>query len=180
MLRSHSLDLRAGRVTPKLFLSAALIALAGCGATPDIPSTEKAIKEGLAQQTGLAITSVTCPPESRPAKAGDTFSCTGKAEIGGSLDLTVTQKDDKGNFAWKVAKSHGLFNMEETEASVTQGLEKAGSSDVTVDCGDRWQAGEAGDTFECHAEAGGQSATVVVTVKDAEGNISWKVDSAGE
>ena len=176
MSRSASIVRLSRRAARSLLLPAALIALGACGITLDIAGVEKSIQDGVVQQLGLAMTSVTCPQESRAAKAGDTFECTGKPEIGGSLRVQVTQKDDKGNIEWKVLKSIGLFDMKEAEAAVAKGISDQLGAEVEVSCGERWQVGEVGDTFECAGEdADGPIPPVTITVKDAEGNISWSM-----
>jgi len=152
----------------------ALVVLGACGISLDIAGVEKSVQDGIAQQLDLAMSSVTCPSESRAAKAGDTFECTGKPEIGGSISVQVTQKDDLGNIEWKVLKSTGLFDMRETEAAVERGLADQVEAEVEISCGDRWRVGEVGDTFECEGkDADGPIPPVTITVKDAEGNISW-------
>ncbi|MEO7795238.1 MAG: DUF4333 domain-containing protein [Thermoanaerobaculia bacterium] len=162
------------RVASHSMLSAALLALAACGVTLDMSGVETSIRDGIGQQKGLVMESVTCPHESRAAKAGDIFQCTGSPTIGGTVEVEVTQKDDKGTIEWKVTRSTGLFDLGEAEAAVARGIHDQLGADVKVSCGDRWQLGKAGDTFECRGEdADGTASTVVIFVKDAEGNISW-------
>jgi len=159
-----------------IILPAALIAATGCTRTLNMEEANKAISEGLTTQLGLAMGSVTCPPDSRPMKAGDTFECTGTPNDGGRITVKVTQKDDQGNIGWEVTKSEGLFDMKLVEGAVQKGLKDTTGTDATVSCGARWRVGKAGDTFECEAQAAdGRKATAVVTVKDAEGSISWAV-----
>jgi hypothetical protein len=158
-------------------LAPALLALVACGVTLDIGAVEKSIQDGIAAQKELVMTSVTCPRESRAAKAGDTFVCTGQPELGGSVEIQVTQKDDKGTIEWKVTKSVGLFDMRVAEIAVAKGLRDQVGAEIRVACGDRWQVGQAGETFECAGEdADGTISKVVITVKDAEGNISWAIE----
>ncbi len=151
MSRSQSVVRPSRRVARNLLLPVTLLALGGCGMTLDIAGVEKSIRDGVVQQLGLAMTSVTCPQESRAAKAGDTFECTGKPEIGGSLSVEVTQKDDQGNIAWKVLKSTGLFDMQEAEAAVKKALADQFGTEVELSCGDRWRVGGTGDTFGARA-----------------------------
>ena len=177
MSRSEIVVRPSRRVARNVLVPVALLALAGCGITLDIAGVEKSIHDGVAQQLGLAMTSVSCPQESRAARAGDTFECTGKPEIGGSLRVQVTQKDDQGNIEWKVLQSIGLFDMQAAEEAVEKGLADQVGAEVEVSCGDRWQVGEVGDTFECEGEdADGPIPPVIITIKDADGNISWSMD----
>ncbi len=177
MSRSESVVRLSRRAARIVLLPVTLLALGGCGVTLDIAGVEKSIRDGVGEQLGLAMTSVTCPQESRAAKAGDTFECTGKPEIGGSLSVEVTQKDDQGNIAWKVLKSTGLFDMQEAEAAVEKGLADQFGTEVELSCGDRWRVGGTGDTFQCEGEdADGAIPPVTITVMDAEGNISWAME----
>lgn len=177
MSRSESRVRPSSLVARNVLLPVALLALGGCGITLDIAGVEKSIHDGVVEQLGLEMTSVTCPPVRRAAKAGDTFECTGKPAIGGSLHVQVTQKDDQGNIEWKVLKSIGLFDMRETEAAVEKGLADQVGAKVKMSCGERWRVGEVGDTFECEGEdEEGPIPPVTITIQDAEGNISWSMD----
>ena len=176
MSRSESVARPLLCAVRNLVLPAALLALGACGGNLDIPGVEKSIADGLAQQLGLAMTSVTCPPEPRAPRSGDRFQCTGQPAIGGSILVEVTQKDATGNIGWKVTKSTGLFDMQAAAAAVEQGLRDQMGAEVEVSCGDRWHLGSAGDFFECvGVAADGTTPTVVITVQDDAGNISWKL-----
>jgi len=163
-----------------------LLVLTGCGTKLDMAVINKSISDGLASQLGLADTVVTCPQEAPPAKAGDTFECEAKPKDGGRLVLKVTQKDDKGNVAWDLVKIEGMINLKTAEEAITTGLKEQTGADVTVSCGEEGgsslRAAKAGETFECQAKsADGTSNTVVVTMKDNEGNIGWALQQpAGE
>ena len=63
-----------------------------------------------------------------------------------------------------------------------EGLKAQANVDATVACEGRWKAAKVGEVFQCLATSGDHKATVEVTTKDLEGNISWKVQSpyAGE
>jgi len=163
-----------------------LLVLTGCGTKLDMTVINKSISDGLASQLGLTDTVVTCPQEAPPAKAGDTFECEAKPKDGGRLVLKVTQKDDKGNVVWDLVKIEGMINLKIAEEAITTGLKEQTGADVTVSCGEEGgsslRAAKAGETFECQAKsADGTSNTVVVTMKDNEGNIGWALQQpAGE
>lgn len=151
-----------------------LVATAGCTQMLSMEGTAKAISEGLTNQLAMSIASVTCP-DSREIKAGDVFECVATPAVGGRLTVQVTQKDDTGNVTWEVTKTEGLLDLTKVEASVKQGLAQQANLEASVTCGDRWRAIKAGDAFECQAAAGeGQAVTVVVSVTDGEGNVSWE------
>ncbi len=162
------------------------LVLTGCGTKLDMNVINKSISDGLASQLGLTDAVVTCPQEAPPAKAGDTFECQAKPKDGGQLTLKVTQKDDKGNIAWDLVKIDGMINLKTAEEAITTGLKEQTGAEVTVSCGEEGgsslRAAKAGETFDCQAKsADGTSNTVVVTMKDNEGNIAWALEQpAGE
>jgi hypothetical protein len=162
------------------FAASAIVGLAfsvaACGTTIDMSTVSKAVSDGLMAQLSLPIASVVCPAEARSAKAGDTFECVATPKDGGKLTVKVTQADDKGNVKWEVVKSEGLVNVQVFEEPITKGLKEQASVDATVSCGGKYRVAKAGDTFECQAKIVDKAdATIVVTLKDAEGNFSWAV-----
>ena len=136
---------------------------------------ESSVQAGLANQLGLEVSSVTCPHDGRKARSGEIFQCEARPAVGGRFFVEVTQKDAAGNIGWKVTKSIGLFDLQAAAAAVEQGLRDQMGLELAVSCGERWQAGSAGDFFECVGEADGVTRTIVITVKDDAGNISWKL-----
>jgi len=154
---------------------ACALALGACSApTLDMASVKKAISDGITAQLSLPVETVACPPP-RPVKAGDSFECVASPRGGGRLTVTVTQDDAKSNVSWKVTKTEGLLDLQKVEASIAAGLKEQAKVEATATCGGRWRPAKAGDTFECEAKTPeGQTATIVVTVADADGNIAWK------
>jgi len=164
----------------RLTTAAAILGLAlgasACGTTIDMNAVSKSVSDGINAQLSLPIASVTCPTESRAAKAGDVFECIATPKDGGKLTIKVTQEDAKGNVKWEVSKSEGLIDLKLVEESVTKGLKEQASVDATVSCGGKFRAAKAGGTFECQAKSQDKGdATIVVTMTDATGNISWAV-----
>lgn len=162
---------------PCLAVAALAVALAGCGVTLDMDAIGKSVSSGINSQLGLEIASVSCPQESRPAKAGDTFECVATPKEGGKLTIKVTQKDDTGKVDWEVAKAEGLVNLQGLEGEIAKGIKDQTHADATVSCGGgKFRAVKAGDTFDCQASAADGSKTAVnVTIKDAAGNADWKL-----
>lgn len=176
MWRSESMVSLLRRAARGLLLPAGWLALGGCGGGLDIAAVEKSVQEGLVRQLGLPVTAVTCPHEPRAPRSGATFECTAKPAIGGSLLVEVTQKDAAGDIGWKVTKSTGLFDLRAASAAVEQGLRDQMGIEAQLSCGERWQVASAGDFFECvGAATDGTTRTIVITVKDDAGNISWKL-----
>ena len=163
------------------FAAAAIVGLAfgvaACSSNIDMSAVSKAVSDGINAQLSLPIASVACPTESRAAKAGDTFECVATPKDGGKLTVKVTQDDDKGNIKWEVVKSEGLLDLTAAEKAIVSGLKEQASVDATVSCGGgKFRAAKAGETFECQAKIVDKNdATIVVTMKDATGNISWEV-----
>jgi len=168
---------RSFTTTTLCVLGLALV-LTGCGTKLDMGVISKSITDGLGAQMGLPGATVTCPTETRAAKAGDTFECEAKPKEGGRLVIKVTQKDDKGNVEWEATKIEGFLSTKTVEESITKGLKEQANADATVSCGDKkLRVSKAGDTFDCKATtADGAAHTIKVTVKDADGNISWATE----
>lgn len=153
----------------------AVLGLAACTSSLNMEAIKTAISEGLKTQMGLTVASVTCP-ESREVKAADTFECTATPTVGGRLILKVTQKDDTGNIAWELGKIEGLIDLVSLEGVIKNGVKEQDGLDVTVACGGKFRATEPGNSFECTAsDAEGNKWRVEVLMKDAEGNVSYKV-----
>jgi len=136
---------------------------------------DRSISDGINKQLQLPIATVSCPAGDRPVKSGDKFDCTATPKEGGRLTVTVTQKDGAGNVSWEVTKTEGLLDLAKVEVAVKEGLKAQANIDATVACDGRWKAAKIGEVFQCQATSGDHKATVEVTTKDLEGNISWKV-----
>ncbi len=150
-----------------------VVSLVACTSQLDMSAIKTSIKDGLKKQTGADASSVTCP-EKREAKANDTFECT--ADLGGGTKATivVTQKDASGSYEWKLKQA--LVPMAKLEPLVVSGLKEQAHVDAMVDCGSpRYRISTPASTFECKAKAGTDEGKVQITVKDAEGNFSWKL-----
>ena len=158
-----------------LILAAAILPATGCTRSLDMTALDRSISEGINTQLQLPIATVSCPAGDRPMKAGDKFDCTATPKEGGRLTVTVTQKDDAGNVAWEVTRTEGLLDLDKVEVSVKEGLKAQANVDATVACEGRWKAAKVGEVFQCQATSGEHKATVEVTTKDTEGNISWRV-----
>lgn len=79
----------------------ALLALGACSKTLEMDDVESEIQNGIAEQTGVTVTSVECPDEVEAAE-GDTFECTATAEDGSEATVEVTQTSDDGDISWEV------------------------------------------------------------------------------
>jgi hypothetical protein len=152
-------------------LAGTALVLAGCTPEIDMQSTRDTIRQGITEQTTLEIAAVTCP-ETRHARAGDTFECIALPTMGGRLRVAVEQKDDHGNIAWNLAASEGVYDLRAIEGDFEQAVLQGSGVQADVDCGRRWVVGKVGDTFECIATVPGQpERVVVVTVQDEGGDV---------
>lgn len=147
-------------------------AFAGCERFLDMKNAEAVIKTGLTEQLGLAFASVSCP-ESRTMKAGDVFECKAVAETGGDLTVQVTQSDDQGKVNWKLTNGEKVLSLTAVEEQVKDGIARQLKVDAAINCGGKVRVAVPGQTFECTATAGAESRNVVVTMDDAQGNVTW-------
>jgi len=157
-------------------VGAAALAAAGCTRELDMDKLVATVKAGLVSQTGLPVETVTCPA-TREQKAGDTFECTAITGKGAQVTVTVSQKDDEGNVAWKATGSTGVLDMRKTEATVRDGLRARSKIEVQVDCGPaRYREHESGQAFECRAtDRLGETLPVTVQMTDSPGQVNWRL-----
>lgn len=165
----------------RLGLGALALALVACGTKLDVAKVTKAVSDGINAQLAMPIASVDCAQAPPAVKAGTTFDCVATPTVGGRLTVKITENDDAGNISWEVTKTEGLLNLQTIEQAVAKGLKEQTETDATVSCGGRWRATKPGETFECEAKtADGGVSKISVTTKDADGNISWKLEEAAE
>jgi hypothetical protein len=158
-----------------LLLLAAMTLATACTRSLDMAALDRSISEGINAQLQLPIATISCPAGDRALKAGDKFDCTATPKEGGRLTVTVTQNDDAGKVSWEVTKTEGLLDLDKVEVAVKEGLKTQTNVDATVACEGRWKAAKVGEVFQCQATSGEHKATVEVTTRDVDGNISWKI-----
>jgi hypothetical protein len=99
-------SLRLSRAAFALPALVAMLAVTGCSASVSTSKTlktdqaETQIEKGLDKQTGDKVT-VACPKNVKAKKNG-TFKCTATGSDGSKGTISVIQKDDNGNIAWKL------------------------------------------------------------------------------
>ena len=149
---------------------AAALAAAGCGETViDSAKVEKFIGKSVIDQAGVRVKSVSCPKD-RPAKKGDTFTCTVVGKDGTKGQATVTQRDDEGN----VGTTAPFLHMREVEGAIVDQIKQQADATVTVTCPEI-VVPKAGGTFRCEATDGSRTRQVESTMTDAKGNLRFKV-----
>jgi len=155
--------------------AACTLTLVGCTQTLNLDGVKTAVEEGLEAQLEVPIATVTCP-DSREAKAGDSFECTAAGEHGARVTVKVTQKDDQGNIDWEVVTSTGYLDMAALVQQITQGIQQQTGVAVTVTCDGTYREAVPDGTFECTAtDADGMAHQVAVTMTDTQGNVDWHI-----
>lgn len=167
---------QAQSITTKLFLSSGLLVLlAACSSTLNSEELATKIQEEFVNQTEIAVAAVTCP-EDIEIKADDTFDCEIEAEDGSIIIAAVVQKDDEGNVSWNA--DEGLISLTSLEANIQQQVQEQLEVEVTANCGGKFKIAYQDETFQCQiTDPQGSSKNVDVSVKDNQGNVSWKVSS---
>jgi hypothetical protein len=163
-------------------LTAIVVVFAGCqfemscgSKTLNMDKAREFIASNLEGHTGVKPTQVTCP-ESVKAKKDATFECTAAFEGGAEAKVTLKQTDDKKGIV-EIAKITGILLANRLEAAIAEHFGTKFNVHLKAECGPRVRPAKAGDTFTCKAtDAGGASGTVTVKVKDADGNVSFKLD----
>ena len=148
------------------------------GDTIDEARAAAAISEQISSQVGGDVdVTISCPP-GQQLKTGGTFDCTGTVD-GQPITVVVTQKDADGNITYESKES--LVELAKAEKAIADDTTTKVGATVTATCpgpnGATWFVGGPGTTFTCTITEGADTATVLVTVKDNEGSITWKVQS---
>lgn len=139
--------------------------------TLDAAELEATVAQELNDQ-GAPVEQVTCPE--RELREGDVFQCTAKLD-GQELRIEMTQRDAEGNVDYGVLEA--LLETERVETVGADLIGQQAGTSLELDCGTNvWLVKRPGDTFECSATTSdGERLPVVVTVKDADGNVEFQV-----
>jgi hypothetical protein len=135
---------------------------AACG-NLDTSELESLAAQRIETVVGFPPASVDCPDDIEAA-AGNTFSCTVTGSDGTTAEIQVTQQDDEGN----VSVAGNLLKTGELEQAI---VDQLGATEV--DCPEI-VAVEAGKTIECSASAGTDAATIVVTIENDDGDVTFQ------
>ena len=157
------------RRTRAVLALAVAAAVAGCGSL-NTGKAESEIAKAIQSQVGVTVASVDCPKDVKP-KAGAVFTCTATGKDGTAAEITVTQKDDKGN----VHISAPLVHVPTLEKNLAA---KIGGS-AALDCPDLITVKQ-GASFTCDAKSStGNTTKVKVTFTDDQGNLQFEVQNHG-
>lgn len=162
------------------FLAALVVSVAGCsvsggasaGRMLDTDEAEQRIRQFVESTYDARAQDAACPE--RPLEKGDVFQCTARFEEQ-SLRMTVTQDDDKGNVTINPAQA--VIVTQAAEDDIARVLREQLGTTAAVDCGSqRLLVKDPGATFDCQAaDPKGATRRVIVTVKDTEGNVDYKL-----
>ena len=148
--------------------SASVCAGSGCGI--DSKKAETTVKSLVANATGAAVKSVSCP-KSVAFKKGASFTCTATGADGTTAPVLVTQTDGKGNVH---ISAPNLLHTGTAARLIAKGLSTKLKLPVTVKCPDLVNA-HRGTTLTCTATHSGQTRKVEVTVTDDKGSIDYRL-----
>ena len=156
-------------------------ALASCSFSfstggPDYEKLEGAIADelnGTYSSISREVSGVDCPKPAQTPKAGDTFMCGADVE-GQNVRVEVAVEDDDYNVSFSTLDI--LFELAETEKSLSQDVSKEFGFDVTVTCGDGMKIVEIGQSFECTAtDPRGNARTVKLTAGEVNSQNKWEI-----
>lgn len=136
----------------------------------DIEQGEAMIEQELTD-AGVPVEGVTCPE--REIAQGDVFECTAQID-GQQLRIEVTQRDAEGTVDFRPLQA--LLDAREIEKAGAELLGADSGTSLRLDCGTAVVlVKDPGATFECPATTSdGERGTVVVTVEDVDGNVSFE------
>lgn len=136
----------------------------------DTEQAEATISQELTE-AGVPVDDVTCPE--REIEQGDVFECTAQID-GQELRIEVTQRDAEGTVDFRPLQA--LIDVRQVEEAGAELLGADLGTSLRLDCGTAVAlVKDPGDTFECAATTGdGERGTVVVTVEDVDGNVSFE------
>lgn len=156
------------------FFAALVMAVTGCSSST-VLNTDKAeeqIRQYVESTYQTRAQEAACPE--RPVKRGDVFECTARFEDH-VLRFRVTQDDDMGNVT--IDPAQAVIPTQAAEEDLARVIREQLGATATVDCGSqRLVVKDPGATFDCQAaDPKGATRRVVVTVKDAEGNVDYEL-----
>jgi hypothetical protein len=150
-------------------LALSAVILSACSRDLHMDAVRNRVRDMVQDQIGAQVRSVTCPGP-RPMKSGDSFDC--QVEIDhGTTTVRVTQADTFGRIEMKMPQH--VLKVGEMERLIAENIHQNTGRAATLDCGPKFRPSVPGETFDCRARAGADSAIVRVTVKDTEGHVTF-------
>jgi hypothetical protein len=132
---------------------------------------ESAARTLVAQQTGADVVSVGCPPATA-LRVGADFRCTATGADGTTAAVVMTAKDAAGDVALRPLE---LLQTASAARLIADALTHEYKATVTVQCPDLVSAHK-NTRMTCHATDAGVLHNVVVTVKDDQGSLAYRLE----
>ncbi|HEX3872920.1 MAG TPA: DUF4333 domain-containing protein [Solirubrobacteraceae bacterium] len=138
----------------------------------DMTPAEGAARTLVAQQTGADVVSVDCPRRTS-LKVGAGFTCRATGADGTTAAVVMTPKDAAGDVALRPLE---LLQTTSAAKLIADALTHEYKATVTVQCPDLVSAHK-NTQMTCHATDAGVLHNVVVTVKDNQGSLAYRLES---
>jgi hypothetical protein len=146
--------------------------LSGCGSsTPTLNTVteERAIAASILTQHHLHAR-VQCP-SNPPRKAGFTFTCTAKFDVG-TYPVTVTETNGRGHVRYQDQDPLATLDIAKVEQSIVQSIRVQRRLSATVTCPEEVLQ-KAGVVFTCTATVSGRGYPFAVTEADGDGHVRY-------
>jgi hypothetical protein len=150
----------------------AALPLYGCGSsTPKLNTVaiERAIEGSILAERSVHAT-VVCPSKV-VRKAGLTFVCTAKLEVG-TYPLTVTETDASGHVRYENNSRLIILNITNVEKAIAQSILSQRHLPATVTCPAE-VIQQSGIRFTCTATLSGRRYPFAVTEVDSNGHVTY-------
>jgi hypothetical protein len=146
--------------------------LSGCGSSAPTLNTvteERAIAASILTQHHL-YAAVRCPSKP-PRKAGFTFTCTAKFDVG-TYPVTVTETNGRGHVVYQDQEPLTTLDIAKVEQSITQSIRSQRRLSSAVSCPAEVLQ-KAGIVFTCTATVAGRGYPFAVTEVDGDGHVRY-------
>ncbi len=146
--------------------------LSACGSsTPTLNTVteERAIAASILTQHHLHA-AVQCP-SNPPRKAGFTFTCTAKFDVGTYL-VTVTETNGRGHVRYQDQDPLATLDIAKVEQSIVQSIRTQRRLSATVGCPEEVLQ-KVGIVFSCTATVSGRRYPFAVTEVDGNGHVRY-------
>jgi hypothetical protein len=142
----------------------------GAGSRIDVSSVQDKLRTLVAQQTGADVKSVSCPSLATVTVGGE-LTCRATGADGTTASVAMTIKDSRGDVALRPL---ALLQTSSAAKLIADALTHEYKTPVGVECPDLVSAHK-NTTMTCHATAAGSLHNVIVTVKDDQGSLAYRL-----
>jgi hypothetical protein len=156
---------------PRAATPSAATGAAGPSNRIDMSSAESAARTIVAQQTGATVRAVRCPSEAA-LEVGSDIACTATGADGTTAPVVMTVKDARGDVDLRPL---ALLQTSSAASLIAGALTHEYGATVQVVCPDLVSARK-NTTMTCHATESGVSHRVLVTVKDNQRSLTYRIE----